>query len=280
VFDQVITGSPETAPSLRIDVATRSANESHAYSFKAGSDALTVDHAGKGTLQAPATAIGSYGVVNLKITPVGPARTIRCNGQPSTKTQPVKLSGKFFLSTKSSGRHKWGSVGSKRQFTFAASNSITWNYAASCSNLSFPPCASSFSWSATGPGSSMYGAGATSGSVLASRTVQLSQAAGAIRADTVTFDATWSLKVAKNKSAVLHITAGAGGAGKTTMRSIGSGRSHRVACGKSGKQSATATSWQAKYVNGRPALLAKAKIFGGIKVKNTAGETFFERTTN
>lgn len=265
-----------------ISVSLRTTQESHGWSFTGPRTAVAVDSTGKGSITLSGTQMGGYGHLKLHLKPVGKARTQKCGGEPQSKTRPVTVSGTMFFNTKSTGTHKWGTVGSNRKtFTFARTDSVTWTYNTTHSCPSPPPtCYTSRSWSRSVSTLKTYtylsgGVAGKAGYVSAFRSTQLSKPKGASRYDSMSLKAKpSSLTVANDGSAVMKVFLGTGSA---TLKAP-PGSTFDQPCGTGTKQEHT-TSWSGSYQNGPKQLRAPAQIFGSIALPNSSDGGFFSRST-
>ncbi len=265
-----------------VSVTLRAPHESHTWSFSAPSSALKVNSSGKGSVTLSASAMGGYGKLALHVKPVGATKTYRCQGQVVSKSRPVKVSGVMFADTKSSGRHKWGKVGSKtRSFTFAKPSSVSWQYdnTATCPTPK-STCYASLFWDASLFSSTAYssltgGTSRKSSYLSGYRSVQLHKPAGAHRSDSVTAKAPApKLTVANDGSAVLTAKLGKGSA----KIAAPAGSDNSTPCGTGGKQEHSLT-WSGSYTNGATSLKVPAQIFGAISMKNSASAGYISKTT-
>lgn len=246
-----------------------SSGETHTWSFPITSSVLDVASSGKGTLEVPSSKLSPFGVVNLKITPVAKTKTQSCKGHLASKSVEVKLSGTFYFDSRSTGAHKWGSVGSKtKTFHFPATNRLTWLYgSAALENClsTTTPCGASLFWTAQDGDSLFDGTESSNGSsVFASRTADLSKPKGASRVDTSTAPTkTPVLTVANDGSATLDVQAdGGSGSGSAVITSPQQGASVPTPCGKGKTQNSQF--WTGSYAPGTPALVVSEQIFGAI----------------
>lgn len=255
--------------------------ESHNWSFKLPSGALTFttdsngNPDGNGTLNVPSSAISPFGVVNLKFAPTGNPTTQQCNGQPSSQTQPVTLSGTFYFDSRSKGTHKWGAVGSKtKKFSFSATNDVTTTYQStdvSCLGNQQVPCASAISWFANHGGVSFNGTSAGStGSVFGSRTTNLSKPAGAIREDSNQGHSKPLTIKTRGSSSSISVVGTNGTAGSATLKSSTKNGPFSNPC-KNGTEQITAWS-NASYKDGTTPLKLKMQIFGTLEMASNTGQ--------
>lgn len=264
--------------------------ESHSWSFRIPSTALVfnTDSAGNpdgnGSLTVPASAISPFGVVKLKFAPAGTPTTQQCNGQPSSQTQPVSLSGTFFFDSKSTGSHKWGTEGSKTAtFTFAATNDVVTTYATtdfSCSGPAQVPCASAITWFANHGGISFdgTGAGSANGSIFGNRSNNLTKPAGAIRKDLDRGRSKPLALVTKGGTTTLSVLGARGAVGSASLKSAKSQGPFSNPC-MGGTEQITAWSG-ASYRNGSTPLQLKMQIYGILSLANGSGQQDgFERVT-
>ncbi|HWC36185.1 MAG TPA: hypothetical protein VG650_15370 [Mycobacteriales bacterium] len=286
------TAAPGTTDTLDVELANNKTifgGESHTWSFKIPAGALTFDMDasgnadGNGTLDVPSSALSPFGMVSLKFAPKGSPTTQQCNGQPSSQTQPVTLSGTFYFDTKSKGSHKWGAIGSKtKKFTFSATNNVVTTYATtdfSCLGTQSAPCVSAISWFANHGGVSFDGSGqgSSNGSIFGSRSTNLSKPAAAIREDANT-GVSKALKLkTKGSSTSLSVVGTHGTVGSATLKASKKQGPFSNPC-KSGTEQITAWS-NGSYKNGSSPLKLKMQIFGTLSLANNSGQSDgFEQT--
>ncbi|HVV77449.1 MAG TPA: hypothetical protein VHC43_15595 [Mycobacteriales bacterium] len=288
-----VTATPAATDNLDISLADNKAifgGESHSWSFKIPATALTFNTDstgspdGSGTLDVPSSALSPFGVVSLTFAPTGSPTTQQCNGQPSSQTQPVTLSGTFYFDSRSKGSHKWGAVGSKtKKFTFSATNTVVTTYAStdfSCVGPAQAPCASATSWFASHGGVTFDGsaAGSGDGRVFGERSTNLSKPAGAIREDVNTGRSKpLSLKT-KGGSTSLSVVGAHGTKGSATLKASKKQGPFNNPC-KNGSEQVTA--WNnASYKNGSTPLKIKMQIYGTLHLANGSGRSDgFEKTS-
>lgn len=270
------------SPSLGVSVSTPNNQESHDWSFPVTSSVLKVSNSGHGSLSVPKAKLGPYGVIKLKISPAGAAKNDKCSGQLTETYRPIKMSGAFFLDTRSTGKNKWGTVGKKKHFTFTGKGSYSKEYAADCQ---YPTkCETSLYWDSGYNGASstptvdLSGDGKlTGGTINGSRSVSLPKPKGATRSDNVTIKGTWTFS-SSTHGATLKVKAGSGGAGTATLSSTQSPYSYPEKCGKNNSKTQKTQDWSASYTNGKPALTLHEQVFGPLSAKNSA-EASLDRTT-
>lgn len=279
------SASPATTDSLDIELANNKrifGGESHTWSLKIPAGALTFETDssgnpdGNGTLDVTSSAISPFGTVSLKFAPQGNPTTQQCNGQPSSRTQPVTLNGTFYFDTKSKGSHKWGAVGSKtKKFTFSATNNVVTTYATtdfSCIGPAQSPCVSAISWFANHGGVSFNGSGEgkANGSVFGSRSTNLSKPDGAIREDANTGHSKPLVLKKKGSSTSLSVVGVNGTAGSATLKASKKQGPFSNPC-KGGTEQITAWS-NGSYKNGSTPLKLKMQVFGSLTLANNSGQ--------
>ncbi len=161
------------------------AGEQHTWSLPIPNSALALKLSGKGRITPKATKTSPWAKVNLTVAPKGAASTTRCDGQTIYKSQRIRLTGRFWLDTRS-GRHGWGTIGSKtKQFTFRTSATAMWffkNTSSGCYHAPTTPCATHQVWNVYNSAISLFGDNRTMSGL---RSVQLPKPKGAVRSDSV-----------------------------------------------------------------------------------------------
>jgi hypothetical protein len=268
--------SGEVTVNLSTGVSAKS--ESHEWQFTNADGALSVDSTGAGSLNVPNPAIGSFGKIDLTITPVGSPTTTSCQGNPSTQTQTVTLAGTFFFDTQSTGGNAWGTVGSKAKkpaFTFVATNTVTTTYlnpsAPSCIDFGNVPCASSLFWQSGTEDISLSGAKSGKKSFLfGSRTTAIPSPAGTQRIDSAFGTSKKLVLNTSGTAASLVVKANTNSGGSAKLSAAKHTKPSSTDCKRSGQSKVeTLTTWSnAKYNNGAKPLSVHEQIFGKIKVAN------------
>lgn len=260
---------------LNVSVATPSYSEGHSWNFTINSSDLTLDSTGAGTLQTTSTETSPYATIDLTITPNGSASQYKCGGQLVSSTQPVKVSGTFFFATKSTGKHKWGTVGSTtKTFKFSSSSNVSYDYAntaSSCGNSGGEPCTYFTDWSMGSADytTDFYGTvEKKSPGMYANKQVTLSEPAGATRDDSYNATLKSTKLTTSGKKATLTLTGNGGSTtGSATVHGTGKS-SYSGTCGKHNGTKTKISEWSATFKNGKSSLEAHPQIFGPISMKN------------
>jgi hypothetical protein len=264
--------------------------EAHDWTFPISASVLRVASTGAGTVKVPAKDIAPYGTLSLKIKPIGKVTSRSCQGTVTSKSVKVSLSGVFFFDSLSSGKDKWGTVGSRRSFTFPGTNTLTWLFSSAASEnclVSSSPCASVLTWQAQSDGVSFDGArvgNSSVGAVRASRAVKLSKPKGAVRTD--------------NSVGVTTLPTVSGDDGESTTPSLvvsGNGTGSDVAgtamitgaapvievtapCGKG--QTEITKFFTGSYTNGNPPLTVAEQIYGVLTLKGSGVQGTVDEITD
>lgn len=277
-----VSASQSPGGKSSISVSLRQDQEFHGWTFKAAGSAISLDDTGQGTVSLASTKSAGYAALTLHVKPVGSAKLNKCEGQLVSETRPVAVSGTLFFNTKSSGSHKWGSIGSKvHTFRFDRPNSVTWSYdnTATCPTPA-SPCFAGLSWSdyhstSTNSTGLFGGTSGTTSWISGSRRVSLSKPSGATRSDyNYLKTKAPKLSVAGDGSAALKVTQGTGSA---TIKSP-SGSTYSYPCG-AGAKTRKARSWPGSYTNGSTALKVPAQIFGPMSLKNSKSGGYITKST-
>lgn len=257
-----------------LTVALENASQSHYWNFQIPSSAVKAASSGKASVKPSAKKLAPFGKVSLTAKPKGKPKTISCKGSPSTKTQKVTLGGTFYFDTRS-GKHGWGTVGSKKKaFHFSTSATVTWSYAND--NYCYSGgsiCLSSTTWAAYTSGKSLGGDVRKHPRINGTRDARLTKPKGATRNDYVTA----ALKSAKlstsngGADAKLVLT-GTGGASSGSATVTGTGAStDAYPCGKGGKKQKSSY-WNGSFKNGSKPLTVR-DIYGAIKLPSNVDAT-------
>ncbi|HEX3901087.1 MAG TPA: hypothetical protein VHW74_18200 [Mycobacteriales bacterium] len=260
--------------------------ETHIWTFPISSSVLHVGSTGAGTLEVPAKDIAPFGDVSLTFKPVGKIASKSCQGKVTSETVNVSVSGVFFFDSKSTGKKKWGTVGSKRQFTFSATNFVTWLFSSAASEncvSSSSLCTGSLSWQAQAGAVSFDGTktdSTSTGLVRASRAVKLSKPKGATRNDTSVGQTTLpTLTGDDGVSTAPTLTVSGNGTGVIgTAMITGSAPTSDFSapCGKG--QTELTKFFTGIYTNGTPALSVAEQIYGALTLKGTNVEGTVDET--
>ncbi len=261
---------------VSVDVSKRDHSETHSWYIPIPASAIQASMKGKGSVK---TKLGPYGKVALKFKKSKSAKVYNCGGAISSRTWQGTISGTFFFNTKSSGRHKWGAVGSKsKTFHFSTKSYLTFGYASTgdCGGgTPTIPCTYGTTWNvsaynkATHISTSLYGflkQGASHAAITGSRNTQLARPQGASRTDIVTTSAPKPKLTTTSGGATLL----AKGPNKTSGKITSSNPGYPAlnTCGRGDKTKYTQTSWSGSLVSGKHPLSVPADIFGAITVKS------------
>lgn len=250
-----------------LDVTLSNASEFHQWDFSVPTSALVVKSSGKGTYKVPATKLSPFGTVKLSFAPKGKPTLLKCEGTTVSKVQKVTLSGTFFFDTRS-GKHGWGTVGSKKsKFTFTSNATVEWSYVttASCQPDFTSFCQTSTFWDAFTENGDLQGAVVPRKGVSASRQVKLSKPAGAFRYDNKSAGVKSETFSSTSTTATLTVTGnGSSSTGSATITGSDP-NTFSNPCGKTG-QTQNMTSWNGTFTNGSKPLEVH-DIFGVIGAK-------------
>jgi hypothetical protein len=266
----------QSGTSVNVTLATRTFSESHGFNFPIAASMLKISKTGKGSLKV-GSKLGRYGKISLHFAPYGKATVNRCQGQVTSKSRKVTLSGTFFFDSRS-GRHGWGTVGKRSgTFHFSTINTVTWFYVANitgegCLGTFVPPCSFGTSWSGSYRGTSLSGSAAAISGI---RTVPLSRPKGASRFDSVTSsNVAATLKPGSGGTATMSIKGKGGGVkGTASIASTNPGFPEPGTCGRH-KTAQTTTFWSGPWKNGSTPLSIKGQIFPAIKVASDPYASF------
>ncbi len=257
---------PAQSTAMELTLERPNGLEEHIWSFRLPRSASQIDARGAGTLKATRTRLGGYAAVSVTSRPVGKRHQSMCVPGVGTKaTRTVALTGRLLLVTRSSGSHRWGSVGSAtRSFHFSANSQVVWFYNSDACPEPPARCRSDLQWSAgAGPVSFFGSPTATGDGVDASRDVQLTPSIR--RSDVLSTGLSGlSLTVHPGGSATLQIDSTHGSA---TIDGTPIG-SFPFPCGTGGG-SYTLTIWDGGWTNGTTALRVPAQIFGAMQVPDS-----------
>jgi hypothetical protein len=277
-----------SAGSVSVELATPSFGESHDWSFQVPASAISIG-AGKGSIKVPAASIAPYGTVSLKFSSAGKARKHACSAANYDLEQKVKVTGTFYFDSRSSGKHKWGHVGSKtKKFAFRAGSEIDRTYGSGgfeCENFT-EPCASGTSFDAASPDFSVFidgGSTGRHGSLSIERSTSLSAPAGAERNDFIEVAASApKAKALGGGKERLTVSAPKRGAasGSFTLTATGKGKASSQTC-KAGKHKRheKVTTWEStNFTNGKKPISFHEAIFGPLTEATSTGNAGFTIT--
>jgi hypothetical protein len=247
---------------------------------------------GKGSITT-AAQLAPFAKVDLVLKATEKKKTTTC-GTYTTVTQPVTVKGVVSFDTRSTGKHRWGKVGSKKKRTFSGKSAVTYETGTfdSCGGSGYvTPCQASVEWSAyrqgsgineTGVSGTFSGNGKSNPVLFAFRNVSLKKPKGATREDTLTArDKKMTFSMSGGKATV---KVGAAGpiSGSATLSSPKVGQSFGNPCGSAGKTETT-TSWVVPFTNGKSPLTVHEQIEGSYRLKNIpysdTGTTSIDRQT-
>lgn len=287
------SNNPSTPANDNVNVVlskgVEDASETHIWTFPISSTVLHVAANGAGTLKMPVKDIAPFGTVSLTFKPLGKIVSTSCNGTVTGKHVSVSLSGVFFFDSKSTGAHKWGTVGNRKHFAFAATNTIRWSFSSASAESCVPvatTCTSSLFWSAQSNGGDFDGATTaagsvvTGGSIFASRAVNLAKPAGAMRDDSnIGKTSQPTIDTAPDGNATLSVTGGgAGVSGSATITSIAPAVPVTTPC--SGGKTQSSSFWSGTYANGSPGLTVAEQIYGSLKLTGSPSGSFGQSTVS
>lgn len=282
-----------TSSATDVTVTRVGAPEQHLWVFQLKSGSVSFNPStGKGKLSF-GSQIEPFGKVNLSLVRQGKKKVFTC-GTFKTTTQPVKVSGVLGFDTRSTGKNKWGKVGStKKRRTLTGKSVVTYQTGTpnnTCTGNFVFPCASGINWNSfkSNPANNAEStsfAGSVRGAqsmIFTSRNVSLKKPKNAFRQDSANIkDRHMKFTVKGGKATV---TLGAQGpiTGSAKLTSPQSGRMSPLPCGKAGKVEHQ-TSWSSAYKNGKSPLTVHEQIEGSIRLPNlpfaVGGTTSIERTT-
>lgn len=252
--------------------------ETHDWTFPITANALKVAATGAGTLIVPAKDIAPFGAVSLKIKPIGKISSNSCQNTLTSKSVKVSLTGVFFFDSLSTGRHAWGTVGSRKSFTFAATNTVTWLFSSAASeNCGGPqaPCAAGTIWGAQANGVAFDGLTTSQGAVVrASRAVSLAKPHDASRVDSnVAPTIVPTVNPDAQGDAVMTVSGiGKVATGSATITSHGPATLRTTPCGSS-DASESSQFFTGDYANGTPPLTVAEQIFGKLSLADNGNGT-------
>jgi hypothetical protein len=121
---------------VEVSLQTRHRTEEHTWSFDAsGHTPVDVSSDGSGVVHLSHQQLGGFGRINLSVKPAGRLLQL-CDGSVVGQQRRVAVHGAFVFNTRSSGRHRWGSVG-RAGHSFRFSRGGTFTNAGGCS-AAFP----------------------------------------------------------------------------------------------------------------------------------------------
>lgn len=269
-----------TGASVEVGLETRDQREQHAWTFKAPDSAVSLSASGKGRIRLTSKRSGGFATISLSSSPVGRAVLSTCHQKTATKTRHIALSGTLRFTSRSAGKHAWGSVGSAHKAVhFSTKSKITWvkPAASSCPTPEFP-CRTTFLWQAQSLlggeidlfSSDNSGAHAE---IAGGRLVTLAKPSGATRSDVVSLPQPIPNQLIVDQtdgSATMQATFRGG---TVTMSSPNAAITQTLPCGK-GKKKIIAESWQGDVVNGATPIRVPAQIFGGFSTEDTPQAVF------
>jgi hypothetical protein len=264
---------------VTVTLSTPHNSESHAWAFPFSAARMKVGVKGNGSISLPTSAMSPYGRLSLSFKATGAARTAKCHGVPALKTRHVVISGRLLFETHSTGKYRWGQVGSShRAIHFGTTSTVVWTYDTSgtgCGGQQFPPdpCVYGLVWLVLHGSvefSEISRKSAAAGEVGAERTVDLKRPKGAQRTDN-TFGRTRPLllTVADTGLTTLAVHADGGNAtGSATLTSPEPAQVMTSGCGADSVQ--TRTTWPADYDHGSPRLRLSEQVFGALTMPDTS----------
>jgi hypothetical protein len=269
------SATPDTTQ-FNITLATRQDAERHEWILAVPNKVFTRDSHGGGTLMLSQARIAPYGVVRMTYTPLGAPKTQTCGTTSYVQRQRVRLTGRFYFNTKSTGKQRWGTVGSKRDATtFRKTAELDTGFGQTNTFCETPPrptpCTSALGWSARNAAGtvSLGGESENKGQSFAeaSRYVSLAKPAGAVRSDELFTNAPPpTLSHGMGGAATMSVTSkGSWLTGSAKFRGPTNIMSIPEACGNGGTR--TDQLWDATVANGKVPLEFNLQIFGKIKLR-------------
>jgi hypothetical protein len=271
----------DTSSQVDLQVETRDGAEEHDWSFDVPRSGVSISSKGTGRVRLTSGRSAGYATVSLKATPHGRAVLSTCHSKTASKTRHVSLSGTLRLSTRSTGRHAWGRVGSlHKKVHFSTHSSVTWirPAASSCSETTLP-CRNTFAWQASSDvtdeldflTSVNKGAHAR---ITGARFVNLPRPAGATRTDILNQPQSSPNQLIVNTtdgSATLQATFRGGTA---TLSAPQPATTQVLRCA-TGKKKISVDFWPAGFADGATPIRLPAQIFGAVSLQdNPAGAIY------
>jgi hypothetical protein len=139
----VVTVKAETSEfenTASVEISVPNGSESHLWTFNIPSTLLKESASGV-SLTMHDAQLEPFGLLKLIGTNDGKATTTTCGVGDYAVAQPVSLHGRLFFNTKSTGRQRWGGIGSKnKDLAFKAGNLLTTEYGTggACNDYSVP----------------------------------------------------------------------------------------------------------------------------------------------
>jgi hypothetical protein len=253
--------------------------ESHAWTFLFPADRMKVGTKGNGSIVLP-SAIAPYGRLSLSFKAAGAAKLTRCQGVPALTTRHVATSGRLLFVTHSTGKDRWGSIGSSHHtIHFGTTSTIVWTYDTSGTDcggqLVVPnPCLFGVVWEAEHGAVVFSGfsrlASTAPGEVGAQRDVDLSKPKGAERTDE-TFGTAHHMSVGVGSTGLTTVSVHADGGnatGSAVLTSPDPAEMSPCGCGAGVKE--IQTRWPSQYDHGSPALRLSEQVFGAMTMPDTS----------
>jgi hypothetical protein len=262
--------------SVSVEITTPNQVESHTWIFPVPTAALNAKTSGSGTLVVPHADIAPFGTIKLTFTALSkPVKTV-CNSVAYSTSQKVSVKGAILFDTHSTGKDRWGSVGSTSlRFTFKQGSTLVKDFGANtgCPGGSLPPCSYSLLWLVDSANQlvSLEGGttGKTGGFIDAVRTENLSKPKHASRVDEVDTPTGRPTVAATGASTIaLSIKSGHAAKGSATMDGTADGSPTTSVCGKGNTTSSSV--WTAAFANNTPRLVIKEAVFGPITMATSA----------
>jgi hypothetical protein len=130
---------------VEVSLQTRHRTEEHTWSFDASGHApVHVTSDGSGVVHLLHQQLGGFGRINLSVQPAGQLLQ-RCDGRAIGQQRRVAVHGAFVFNTRSSGRHRWGSVG-RADHSVRFSRGGTFTNARGCSTAFPCPAQQTLYW--------------------------------------------------------------------------------------------------------------------------------------
>jgi hypothetical protein len=261
---------------VSVEITTPNRVESHTWIFPVPTAALQAKASSSGTLVVPHADIAPFGTIRLTFTALSkPVKTV-CNTLAYSTSQKVSVKGTIFFDTHSTGKGRWGSVGStSRRFTVKSGSTLVKDFGSNldCPGGALPPCSYSLFWLINSANQlvSMDGGtlGKTGGYIDAVRTTNLAKPKHASRVDEVDTPTGRPTVTATGASTIaLSIKSGHAATGGATMKGTADGSPTTSVCGKGG--STNSSVWTATFANNTPRLVVKEAVFGPFTMATNA----------
>jgi hypothetical protein len=251
--------------------------ESHAWTFNLAADSFSTAADGSGKLDT-GQQLGSFGQLNLTISPSTAGATKQCDTANFDVRHAVALKGPLKLATQSTGPHKWGTVNDRH---FKIKGLLSGGHGPDNEEACTPepPCVAGITWTANQAEVTLLGSDVAAkgkhdiSRIVGTRTHPISTPAHALRVDTIrtTAPAPTLAKVGGHET--LDATASSGNSsGSATLTS--SGHSPYAQSCRTGQEKGTL--WNAGYAANDPPLALTENIFGTMSIDQDKGADFIK----